>query len=95
MIRESENHCPRVHPTQKPVRLAERALRKNSNAGDLVVDCFLGSGSTLIACEQMGRKCYGMELDPKYVDVEVKRWEALTKQKAEKISTLTPKEENV
>lgn len=74
-----------VHPTQKPVRLAERALRKNSNAGDLVVDCFLGSGSTLIACEQMGRKCYGMELDPKYVDVEVKRWEKLTGQKAQKI----------
>src|SRR3989344_2477384 len=84
-----DNTAQYLHPTQKPIRLAERSLRKNSNAGDLVVDGFLGSGSTLIACEQMGRKCFGMELDPKYVDVEVKRWETLTHQKAEKISAIT------
>lgn len=74
-----------VHPTQKPVKLAERGIKKNSKIGDVVVDAFLGSGSTLMACEQMGRKCYGMELDPKYVDVEVKRWEKFTGKKAKLI----------
>ncbi len=71
-----------LHPTQKPVELAERAL-KNHDAKN-VLDLFLGSGSTLIAAEKTGRKCYGMELDPKYCDVIVKRWEDYTGQKAEK-----------
>lgn len=57
-----------VHPTQKPVRLAERALRKNSQTGDIVLDAFGGSGSTLMACEQMGRRCFTIEMDPKYCD---------------------------
>lgn len=74
-----------VHPTQKPVRLAERALKKNSQAGDIVVDAFIGSGSTLIGCQQMGRSFYGMELDPKYMDVVIKRWEQFTNKKAVKI----------
>lgn len=76
-----------VHPTQKPVRLAERALKKNSKPGDVIIDAFLGSGSTLIACQQMGRSCYGQELDPKFVDVIIKRWEQLTGQKAVKLDT--------
>jgi len=63
-----------VHPTQKPVRLAERGLKKNSQIGDIVADVFGGSGSTLIACEQMKRKARVMELDPKYCDVIVKRY---------------------
>lgn len=63
-----------VHPTQKPVRLSERALRKSSQRGDIVVDAFGGSGSTLIGCEQMERLCYLIELDPKYADVIVKRY---------------------
>lgn len=63
-----------VHPTQKPVGLAHRALRKNSVKGDLVMDVFGGSGSTLIGCEQMERPCRMMELDPKYVDVIIQRW---------------------
>lgn len=71
----------RLHPTQKPVELAERALR-NHDAKN-VLDLFLGSGSTLIAAEKTGRKCYGMELDPKYCDVIVKRWEDFTGKKAE------------
>lgn len=75
-----------VHPTQKPVRLAERALRKNSREGDIVLDAFGGSGSTLIACEQMGRCCRMMELDPKYCDVIIARWEKLTGLTAEKVS---------
>ena len=73
-----------VHPTQKPIKLAERGLKKNSQQGDIVLDFFLGSGSTLMACEQMNRICFGMELDPKYVDVEITRWETFTGQKAEK-----------
>lgn len=63
-----------VHPTQKPVRLAERALRKSSRMGDLAIDMFGGSGSTLIACIQLRRRCYMMELDPKFCDVIVTRY---------------------
>ncbi len=74
-----------VHPTQKPVRLAERALRKNSERGDIVIDMFGGSGSTMMGCEQLNRKCFVMELDPKYCDVIVKRWEKFTGDKAELI----------
>lgn len=71
-----------VHPTQKPVELIERALNNSSKAGDVVVDCFGGSGSTLIACEKTARDCRIMELDPKYVDVIIKRWEQFTGQQA-------------
>lgn len=63
-----------VHPTQKPIRLAERALNKNSRKGDIVLDFFGGSGSTLIGCEQMGRRAFVSELDPKYCDVIVRRY---------------------
>ena len=70
-----------VHPTQKPVELCGRAL-KNHRAVKNVVDFFGGSGSTLIACEQLDRTCFMMELDPKYCDVIVKRWETLTGEKA-------------
>lgn len=62
------------HPTQKPVELITYALMNSSKAEDLVVDPFLGSGSTLIACEKTGRVCAGIELDPKFVDVIVQRW---------------------
>jgi len=73
----------KLHPTQKPVELAAKAI-KNHSAG-LVVDLFGGSGSTLIACEQLNRTCYMMELDPVYCDVIVKRWENFTGQKAVKL----------
>lgn len=72
-----------VHPTQKPVELACRAIN-NSNP-TIVEDLFGGSGSTLIACEKTGRHCYMMELDPRYCDVIVKRWEDYTGKEAEKI----------
>ena len=72
----------RVHPTQKPVGLMAKILSDFCSDGGLVLDCFGGSGSTLIACEQTGRKCYMMELDPHYVDVIIKRWENLTGGKA-------------
>ena len=71
------------HPTMKPVALVARAIQNSSHKGDAVLDLFGGSGTTLIACEQTGRKNFSMELDPKYVDVIVKRWENLTGEKAE------------
>ena len=64
----------RVHPTQKPADLAGWFLKRWGKSGDVVVDIFGGSGSTLIACEQTDRTCYMMELDPKYVDVIRKRY---------------------
>ncbi|NCW86656.1 MAG: site-specific DNA-methyltransferase, partial [Oxalobacteraceae bacterium] len=71
-----------LHPTMKPVELVERAIRNSSKTRDLVLDPFGGSGSTLIACEKSGRRARLIELDPKYVDVIVKRWEEFTGQKA-------------
>jgi len=71
-----------VHPTQKPVELIEKAIENSSKKGDVITDAFLGSGSTLIAAHKTGRKCYGMELDPKYCDVIIKRWEEFTGKKA-------------
>ena len=68
----------RVHPTQKPVALAAWFLSRRTKAAGLVADPYLGSGTTLIAAEQLGRKCYGMEISPQYCDVIVKRWESLT-----------------
>jgi len=67
-----------AHPTQKPVALAEEAIDKTTRSGALVLDLFGGSGSTLIACEKIGRHARLMELDPKYCDVIVKRWENFT-----------------
>ena len=72
----------RYHPTQKPIKLAEWFLKRYSKYGHIIVDLFGGSGSTLIACEQLDRTCYMMELDPKYCDVIIKRWETLTGEKA-------------
>ena len=72
------------HPTQKPVELPERAINNSSKAGDSILDLFGGSGSTLIACEKTKRKCYGMEIDPHYCDIIIKRWEDFTGLKAER-----------
>jgi DNA modification methylase len=71
-----------VHPTQKPVELIERAIDNSSKRGDLIIDCFGGSGSTLVACEKTGRQARLMELDPKYCDVIVKRWQDFTGKQA-------------
>ena len=72
---------PRVndlHPTMKPVELVERAVQNSSKSRDIVLDCFGGSGTTMIACEKSGRQARLIELDPKYCDVIVKRWEEFT-----------------
>lgn len=74
-----------VHPTQKPIKLSEFAIRNTTERGDIVLDLFGGSGSTLIACEQMDRRCRMMEYDPAYCDVIVNRWEKFTGNKAELI----------
>lgn len=71
------------HGTEKPVECMARPVRNNSANGDLVCDPFLGSGSTLIACEKTGRRCFGMEIDPKYCDVILTRWEQFTGNTAE------------
>lgn len=72
----------RVHPTQKPVTLLADIINQWGDGCDVIVDLYGGSGSTLIACEQLNRKCYCMELDPKYCDVIIRRWETLTGQTA-------------
>ena len=73
-----------LHPTMKPLALVERAIENSSRAGDLVLDLFLGSGTSVIAAERTGRICYGMELDPHYGRIAIARWEAFTGLKAEK-----------
>ena len=85
MIREGE-HEKRVHPTQKPVRLLAEILTDFTNNNDIILDCFGGSGSTLIACEQIDRQCYMIEYEAHYCDVIIKRWETLTGEKAVKIN---------
>ena len=74
------------HATPKPIALCSRAIKSSSREGEIVLDLFGGSGSTLIACEQLKRKAYLMELEPKWCDVIIKRWENLTGEKAVKIS---------
>lgn len=75
-----------IHATQKPVKVSATAIEHTTVKNDIVLDLFGGSGSTLIACEQLNRNCFMMELDPKYVDVIIERWEQLTGQKAKKIN---------
>ena len=70
------------HPTQKPVTIPERAILNSSKTGNIILDIFGGSGSTLIACEKTKRKCCMMELDPKYIDVIIKRWQQFTGKQA-------------
>jgi len=77
-----ENTQP--HPTQKPVAIFERPIQNSSNLGGVVVDPFVGSGTTIIAAERLGRRCYAMEIEPRYCDVAIKRWEDYTGEKAVK-----------
>ena len=70
------------HPTQKPVELMRRPLRNHTVPGEICYDPFLGSGTTLIAAEQTGGVCYGVEIDPKYVDVIIRRWQEFTGKEA-------------
>jgi DNA modification methylase len=74
--------CSPEHPTTKPVALVARALVNSSLPGALVLDPFLGSGSTLIAAEQLSRTCFGLEIDPAFCDCVVTRWQNLTGREA-------------
>ena len=76
------------HATPKPIALCSRAIKSSSREGEIVLDVFGGSGSTLIACEQLNRKCYMAEIAPEYCDVIIERWENLTGQKAELINNI-------
>lgn len=75
-----------IHPTMKPVRLMARLIKNSTRQEELVLDLFGGSGSTLIACEQINRKCFTMEYDPKYCDAILDRWEKLTGETAERLT---------
>lgn len=75
-----------IHPTMKPVKLMARLIKNSTQQEQLVLDLFGGSGSTLIACEQINRKCFMMEYDPKYCDAILDRWEKLTGEEAERIT---------
>lgn len=75
-----------LHPTMKPIKLITNEMEISSNENSNILDLFGGSGSTLIACEQLNRKCYMMELDPHYIDVIIQRWEDFTGKKAVKIN---------
>lgn len=78
-----------LHPTMKPVELIEKQIKNSSREGDSVLDLFGGSGTTLLACETLKRKCFMMEYDPKYADVIISRWEELTGEKAKLINQIS------
>lgn len=82
VIRENRPTRSDLHPTMKPVKLMARLISNSSQRGEIVLDPFGGSGSTLLACESLGRRCRTMELDPRYCDVIIKRWEEQTGKKA-------------
>ena len=82
VIEEAKPARSELHPTMKPIKLLARLIRNSARKDELVLDPFGGSGSTLIACEQLGRRCRMMEIDPHYCDVIIDRWEAFTGKKA-------------
>jgi len=85
VMRENKPSRNKEHPTMKPIPLMGRLISNSTKRGQIVLDTFAGSGSTLIAAEQLGRRCFAAELDPKYATVIVERWEAFTGQTAIKI----------
>lgn len=85
VIREAKPQHSNLHPTMKPVPLIARELSNSTRKGETVLDLFGGSGTTLMAAEQLDRVCYCMEYDPHYCEVIIKRWEEFTGDKALKI----------
>jgi len=75
---ETGRENDKVHPTQKPVELFERAIQNSTLRDGIVLDPFLGSGTTMVACERLGRRCRAIEIEPKYVAVALQRWADLT-----------------
>ena len=85
VIHENKPPVNDIHPTMKPLKLIGKLVRNSTQPGDTVLDLFGGGGSTLIACEELGRKCRMMELDPVYADAIIHRWEEYTGKKAVRI----------
>lgn len=85
VVREKKQVVNDLHPTMKPVRLLAKFIKNSSDKNNIVLDLFGGSGSTMMACEQLNRKCYMCELDPHYCDVIIQRWKNFTGKKAIKI----------
>lgn len=81
---------PRLHPTMKPVGLVAATLRNSTRRGDLVLDSFLGSGTTLIAAEWLGRACLGVDCDERYAQVAIERWQRLTGHRATFVRSFEP-----
>ena len=81
-ITDDEDDVPEPPAEPKAIALCSRAIKSSSREGEIVLDVFGGSGSTMMACEQLNRKCYMCELDPRYIDVIIERWENLTGEKA-------------
>jgi hypothetical protein len=77
MIMGGSDEEKQDHPAQKPVLLYETPIRNHLRAGEVVYDPFVGSGTCIVAAETLGRRCYGMEIDPKYVQVSIERWQGL------------------
>lgn len=86
VLRFDKPHRSEFHPTQKPVELLERLLRDGSETDDAVLDPFLGSGSTLLACERQRRHCYGIEKQPEYLAVILERWADATTKTPQKLA---------
>jgi len=84
-IHENKPQVSADHPTMKPVKLVGRLIKNSTRPGEIVVDIFGGSGSTLIAADQLQRACFTVELDPQYSDVIIKRWEKQSGEKAQLI----------
>lgn len=85
-----ERRALKVHPAVFPVELPQAFLTHYAGASEIVLDPFLGSGTTLIAAERLGRICYGMEIEPRYVDVAIARWEAETGESAVLVECVEP-----
>lgn len=85
LLREDKPSSSEIHPTMKPVKLFARLMANSTRKGDAVLDIFGGSGTTIIAAEQLGRRGYAMELSPRYCDAIISRWEAMTEKKAVKL----------
>jgi len=77
-----ESRQDRVHPTQKPLELFARPIRNHTQPGEIAYEPFCGSGSQMIACQQLERRCFAMEIEPRYVDAAVSRWQRFTGQPA-------------
>jgi DNA modification methylase len=87
--RRGQKNALELHPTVKPIALVSDALLDSTKRDDIVLDPYLGSGTTILAAERTGRRCYGIEIDPLYVDTAIERWERITRHQARHSSEKT------